>query len=68
VRGNGNGDGSGVLPEGAALCPEAERCLERALVCLRGGLTVRAWHHTEEARHLLDVATDAPVEGDVRKS
>lgn len=59
----GNGNVSGVLPGGVAFCPEAARCLERALTCLQGGLVVSAWGHVEKARHLLDVATDAPVEG-----
>jgi hypothetical protein len=65
VNKHGDNGGSGVLPEGAAFCPEAERCLERALDCLRGGLTVSAWHHAEQARLLLDRVTDAPVEGGV---
>jgi len=50
----------GVLPVGASVCPEAERCLERALSCLRRGLVVSAWGHVERAGRALDKWTDAP--------
>lgn len=66
---NGNGNGNrGVLPEGVRVCPEAEESLERALDCLRGGLTVAALHHTEWARAYLDKATEGPVEGKPNKT
>ena len=54
--------GPALFPEGVSVCPEARLCLERALSCLDGGLVVSAWGHTERARWLLDVATDAPAE------
>ena len=50
----------GVLPFGGSVCPEAERCLERALECLRRGLIVSAWGHTEKACRELDRLTDGP--------
>ena len=55
----------GLVPKGAHVCPEAERCLERALECLRRGLVVSAWGHTERACRELDRLTDAPGGGNL---
>lgn len=54
-----------VLPKGASVCPEAARCLERALDCLGRGLVASAWSWTERARVELDRLTDAPGDGEV---
>jgi hypothetical protein len=37
---------------------DAKQCLEKALVCLEGGLLVSSWHWTERARAELDKLTD----------
>lgn len=55
----------GVVPRGVSVCPEAERCLERALECLRCGLVASAWSWTERARAELDKLTDGPGDGAV---
>ena len=61
------GDNAGILPRGVVLCPEAKRCLEKALACLSVGLLVSAWAWTRRALEALHEATDGPATADPGK-
>jgi hypothetical protein len=50
-----------IMPPGAHHCPEAARCLERALAALDRGLLATAGRWTEKARQALDEATSGGV-------
>ena len=54
------GDYTRILPQGAVLCPEAKRYLEKALACLSLGLLVSAWAWTRKALDALTEATEGP--------
>lgn len=53
-------DPTTIFPRGVNFCPEAKRCLEKALACLAMGLLVSAWAWTQRALDALREATDGP--------